>query len=559
MSRKKLIIVGLDVFFADSFLWFRENGWEVTVLAHRGPAPWFAENAGLYEDMGFRVVRYDRGAFEENGFRFDDLALDPETLILAGPNFEGDLAALADDLKGSTLYDLWLLQALAGYNRRRARGALVVRFHNGDTGFGSREMADLYALALREVDLLLFDNDLLREFVLGNAPSLKAKESRLVWLEGPLKRHIRRNEGRGPNFICLGRFVCGRRLNLPVLHFPMDRARHFEGLPGPVRPRYALSGAPSLSRLAEERAAFAADLRGTVFGLDHLGGLLEGDRELFERHKKFFFSLDGQHLARSGEPREIYWHFCNCPSKIAAYLMYGLIPVLPHTLHSVYRDLADRKMAVAVERPEDLARLPQMSDEEIKAFRDNIQAQADLFTFDRKAAFLAGEFEKFQAGADGRPKRPPLGARDEDQAFGRLIRQCLERGRRKQAGPAAARPADQRTEPFLGVPEVPAVRPRPDKWWLRALRAVSPHLVDAGLIAASGLFDARYYFLNNPGLLKKRRNPVWGYVRKGAREGRNPNAWFDTKQYLREHPEAARSGLNPLVHYLYVHYGAVKK
>jgi hypothetical protein len=541
MGGKKLIVVGLDIWFADSLQWFRENGFAVTVLTRTSPPPWFADNAALYAEMGFRIVTYAHEAFWTGSLNFDDLALDPETLILAGPNFEGEVASLADNLKDSTLYDLWLLKLLASYNRRHGCGAMIVRFHNGDTGFGSKEMADLYALGLADVDLLLFDNDLLREFVWHNAPALRAKKSHLLWLEGPLKRHIRSNEGHSLDFICLGRFFCDRRLNIPVLHLPADQVRRYEGLKRPVKLRYTLSGAKSLALLAEDRAAFAEDLRGILFGLDHFGGVFTGGLQLFERHKEFFFSLDGQRLTQFGTPHAVYYGFCNCPSKIAAYLMYGIIPVLSHTLHNVYRELAEKKMAVPVERTEDLEHIGAMSAGEIEVFRENIQTHADLFTFDSKAEFLVEEFENFRTGADRRPIRPGSEAEEADRIFDDLILQSLARSQQGRYW-------------FLSAPKV-TVRPWLDKWWVKLLRRMFPTLVDAWLIAEAKVFDARYYFLTNPGLLKKRRNPILGYVRKGAWEGRNPNAWFDTKKYLADHPEAVRSGLNPLVHYLYVHRG----
>jgi hypothetical protein len=553
MGRKKLIVVGLDIYFADSLQWFQENGFTVTVLTWTGRRHGFANNAALYADMGFRVVTYDHEAFRAGGLNFDDLALDPETLILAGPNFTGDVGSLAEELDDSPLYDLWLLQSLAGYNRRRGCGAMVVRFHNGDTGFGSREMADLYALGLADADLLLFDNDLLREFVWHNVPVLRAKKSCLLWLEGPLKRHLQRNEGRGPDFICLGRFFCDRRLNIPVVHLPTDQSRRYEGLKHPVKPRYNLAKATSLVRLAEDRAAFAEDLRGVVFGLDHFGGVFTGGRQLFERHKEFFFSPDGQSLTQVGIPKEVYYGFCNCPSKIAAYLMYGIIPVLSHTLHNVYRELAEKKMAVSVERAEDLERLRAMSDGEIQMYRENIQAHADIFTFDSKAEFLTEEFAKFRAGADPRPGRQLSEAATGDRAFDELIRKSLARHQARQVSRATSTPRSERPHWFLSTPKGLAVHPWLEKRWVKLLRRVFPTLVDAWLIADAGVFDPVYYFLNNPGLLRKRRNPILGYVQKGAREGRNPNAWFDTKKYLADHPEAAKSGLNPLVHYLYVH------
>jgi lipopolysaccharide biosynthesis glycosyltransferase len=88
-------------------------------------------------------------------------------------------------------------------------------------------------------------------------------------------------------------------------------------------------------------------------------------------------------------------------------------------------------------------------------------------------------------------------------------------------------------------------------WWYQFLHTLFPTLTDAVLIAFSGAFDASYYFNAYPALLKKFRNPILGYVRKGAREGRNPNAYFDTTKYSEEHPELEKMKINPLVHFLF--------
>jgi len=40
------------------------------------------------------------------------------------------------------------------------------------------------------------------------------------------------------------------------------------------------------------------------------------------------------------------------------------------------------------------------------------------------------------------------------------------------------------------------------------------------------------------------------YLEHGAAEGRNPGPFFDTKFYLKQNPDVAASGMNPLVHYI---------
>ena len=45
-------------------------------------------------------------------------------------------------------------------------------------------------------------------------------------------------------------------------------------------------------------------------------------------------------------------------------------------------------------------------------------------------------------------------------------------------------------------------------------------------------------------------NPLLHYVTHGAAEGRDPSPRFRTRPYLRQHPEALTSGLDPLSHSL---------
>ena len=43
---------------------------------------------------------------------------------------------------------------------------------------------------------------------------------------------------------------------------------------------------------------------------------------------------------------------------------------------------------------------------------------------------------------------------------------------------------------------------------------------------------------------------LWDYLEAGWLDGRNPSARFDGNKYLRDHPDVAAAGINPLLHYL---------
>jgi glycosyltransferase involved in cell wall biosynthesis len=77
------------------------------------------------------------------------------------------------------------------------------------------------------------------------------------------------------------------------------------------------------------------------------------------------------------------------------------------------------------------------------------------------------------------------------------------------------------------------------------------------LIRHSALFDADWYLAQNPDAGKTRLDPILHYLRHGAAKGRDPGPLFDTDSYLKQNPEVAKAGHNPLLHYL--HHGAIKR
>ena len=70
------------------------------------------------------------------------------------------------------------------------------------------------------------------------------------------------------------------------------------------------------------------------------------------------------------------------------------------------------------------------------------------------------------------------------------------------------------------------------------------------VINKSDYFDRKWYLMQYPDVAKSRKDPVTHYVRRGANEGRNPSADFNTLTYLKRYPDVASQGINPFVHYL---------
>jgi hypothetical protein len=66
---------------------------------------------------------------------------------------------------------------------------------------------------------------------------------------------------------------------------------------------------------------------------------------------------------------------------------------------------------------------------------------------------------------------------------------------------------------------------------------------------ASPLVDDLYYLIRNPDVAANGIDADDHYAQSGAREGRDPNAFFSTKGYLAANPDVAASGANPLTQY----------
>jgi hypothetical protein len=74
-------------------------------------------------------------------------------------------------------------------------------------------------------------------------------------------------------------------------------------------------------------------------------------------------------------------------------------------------------------------------------------------------------------------------------------------------------------------------------------------------LAASGLFDEKFYREQNPDVAKAGQNPLLHFLLHGAGEGRDPSPLFDLSWYLAAYPDVAAAKINPLLHY-YLHGAA---
>ena len=69
-------------------------------------------------------------------------------------------------------------------------------------------------------------------------------------------------------------------------------------------------------------------------------------------------------------------------------------------------------------------------------------------------------------------------------------------------------------------------------------------------IMKSGLFDKNYYLKAYPNVGKSGMDPLIHYLFYGARENKLPSSSFNLARYLQEFPEIEKNNLNPLIHYI---------
>jgi glycosyltransferase involved in cell wall biosynthesis len=75
-------------------------------------------------------------------------------------------------------------------------------------------------------------------------------------------------------------------------------------------------------------------------------------------------------------------------------------------------------------------------------------------------------------------------------------------------------------------------------------------LRDSEVVSASGMFDQDWYLKQNPDVASSGIDPLEHYIVFGGLEGRDPGLAFQSRWYLAQNPDVASSGMNPLVHYL---------
>jgi len=74
--------------------------------------------------------------------------------------------------------------------------------------------------------------------------------------------------------------------------------------------------------------------------------------------------------------------------------------------------------------------------------------------------------------------------------------------------------------------------------------------VESEEIESSKLFDKEWYITQYEDVARSGVDPIVHYLMYGACEGRNPSPEFDTLRYLIQYLDVADKGVNPLLHYI---------
>ncbi len=70
------------------------------------------------------------------------------------------------------------------------------------------------------------------------------------------------------------------------------------------------------------------------------------------------------------------------------------------------------------------------------------------------------------------------------------------------------------------------------------------------LIRRSNLFDEQWYLKEYPDVARSGMDPVRHYIKFGVEEGRDPSLAFGTRYYQYNNPDVSDAAINPLIHYI---------
>ncbi|MBZ7937992.1 glycosyltransferase family 8 protein [Campylobacter molothri] len=395
LNKKEIILIGQNCWFIDSFIIFKEYGFDLKIIKTKNNVWWFESNYNIIKELGGEIIDYS----ESYGF-FENLNLTTQSIVIGGGGFYGGLDSL-ESLKHSSLEELEILYQISKYNSEKKCGAFILRYFNGDTSFYSKEMINLFNKKIAYVDFLIFDNNLLRDFVLLNIEEAQNKKYLIGWMETPLKRFVYHNNCNQYSrfFLNIGRIISSYPFDKflsKILFYPFKKSNVYiykkNKTLSKASKKYNLSGIGDLKSILHDRKMFFQLHKEICFGLSHFYDSFDGSNKIFLQNKKKYFLSKNQTLKFSlNSPREVYYAFVNNPNKDVAYWMNGIIPLVSHNFGH-YEKFIEKKMAIMIQNEDDLNAVLNMSEEEIQEYRNNIYKNRDLFTFDTVANNILKEW-----------------------------------------------------------------------------------------------------------------------------------------------------------------------
>lgn len=370
---KKLVLIGVNYWFIDSFQHYIDNGFKLFVIKTKTPNH-YLKNYNICEELGAKIVDYTDIESIKSVIDFDK-----NTIVLSGGDYSGEIKTLQFIRENSEL-ELEILHQLSKYCNQKRTKTQFVRYFNGDTGWGDEKNAIAFEKKIEYVQNLCFDNDLLLEFVEQNIPSVKTKNILIGWMHTPLSKFVVKNDTLpSKKIISLGRHICSDELcevdftSYPSLK-PNTTSRNFYCMAG---------GAESIRILQQERKQFYEDNGSYTFGLSYMSDIFSGSYEKFKINKKYYFSNEGQlEFDNPKSTYELYYGFINTPSKDANYMMNGIIPLISHDFTSTYKELLNNKMAILIKTKKDLVDLRNIPDHTILEYKNNIFKNKQIYTFE---------------------------------------------------------------------------------------------------------------------------------------------------------------------------------
>jgi|GEM_PF-2659407 len=393
---KQVILIGGGSYFTDSFLFFKEQGFQLICIELEQTVSWF-NNYKLLRSIGFEIIRDT-----PSSHYLDKIKLTPHTLIFRG-SYSGDGPQFPDELKSMCKREMEIFYELSRRNTLQHCGAKAILCFCGDNIYETAPYIDWFSEKSQYADLLLFDNDLIKKYVLTNIPMLHSKPNWVEYFETPLLRWVQHNTGtpiEKKRLMSLGRCICTFDVSKEVEVFALPSKtpivtgifqnlayqwkyktlHNFQG-----RTTFKLASVATYKHMQRDRKMFFMLYGNYAFGLSHIYNLFEvNPGELVDLNGAFDYK-NATYIKST--VKKIFvpqtYALANNASKDVTYLMLGIIPIIPHIEHSFYKMLYEKKMAILVRNVQDLKHLSAYSDKEIQEYRNNIYANRHLFTFEK--------------------------------------------------------------------------------------------------------------------------------------------------------------------------------